>query len=203
MKDEKTPARAGYHHGRLREALLAAGRSALVTAGPDALSLRALAREVGVSANAVYRHFENRDDLLDALAAEGFARFADAQRVAIAKVARPRARLRAAGRAYIAFATREPVLFRMMFDRVMRGRPHPELKTASRDALSILLECARTAIGAPDIDERTRVYAAAAWGLVHGLSELSHGGQLVALGMDPEVLIDRVMRDPAVALGGE
>ena len=74
--------RDAYHHGDLRSALIEAGMHALSTHSADALSLRALAREVGVSATAVYRHFPDRDALLVALALTGFDQLAAAQQAA-------------------------------------------------------------------------------------------------------------------------
>src|SRR3989344_594769 len=71
-----------YHHGDLRNALIDAGLTALEAQDASELSLRALARELGVSANAVYRHFADKEALLSALAAEGFRRFAREQREA-------------------------------------------------------------------------------------------------------------------------
>jgi AcrR family transcriptional regulator len=73
MPAEKTSARRrNYHHGSLRRALIDAASSILQNEGVDALSLRAAARRAGVSQAAPYHHFENRDDLLAAVAAEGF-----------------------------------------------------------------------------------------------------------------------------------
>src|SRR3989344_5606520 len=75
-----------YHHGDLRNALIDAGLTALEAQDASELSLRALARELGVSANAVYRHFADKEALLSALAAEGLRRFAREQREARAQL---------------------------------------------------------------------------------------------------------------------
>ncbi|MBV9511686.1 MAG: helix-turn-helix transcriptional regulator, partial [Caulobacteraceae bacterium] len=64
-----------YHHGDLRSALIAAAREALETAAPETVSLKALAARLGVSQPAPYRHFESREALLAAVAADGFERF--------------------------------------------------------------------------------------------------------------------------------
>ena len=81
MSTSKIAERA-YHHGDLRTALIDAGLAALEAADADAVSLRELARKVGVSATAVYRHFPDKKALLAALAAEGIARLGSAQRIA-------------------------------------------------------------------------------------------------------------------------
>jgi AcrR family transcriptional regulator len=193
MEIEKPLTKVGYHHGNLREALIEAGLKSLAEQGPGNLSLRALAKTLGVSANAVYRHFADKDDWLNAMAAEGFSRFAQAQRDAVAEQSDAGARLMAAGRAYMAFAMHKPALFRLMFDRVTQCETHPELIAASLDALSVLLDCAAAVAQSSPHDEKTKVLAAAAWGMVHGLSELAMGKQLMVLGMDPQVLVERVM----------
>jgi AcrR family transcriptional regulator len=107
-----------YHHGDLGQALIQAGLEATRLGGPDALRLRDLARAVGVSANAVYRHFEHRDALLDAVAAEILASLAREMRVqegAQSGYGDALQRLRSVGLAYIAFARREPGWFSVAF----------------------------------------------------------------------------------------
>lgn len=105
--------REHYHHGDLRAALIAEGLSQLEAGGEGALSLRGLAKAVGVSPNAPYRHFADKTALMGALAAEGFQRFADA--IAAASVGSAALALRAEGKAYLAFAQAHPALYRLMF----------------------------------------------------------------------------------------
>src|SRR5919106_3067320 len=95
-----------YHHGDLRTALLQTAAKILEKQGLVALSLRELARLAGVSHNAPYRHFPDRDSLLAALAAEGFELLGDALQ------SRPR---REMGEAYVEFALAHPERFRLMF----------------------------------------------------------------------------------------
>src|SRR5688572_33107199 len=97
---------AAYHHGDLRAVLLRTAGEMLEKEGLGALSLREVARRSGVSHNAPYRHFPDRDSLLAALAAEGFREFGDA----LAK--RPRQEM---GEAYVEFALEHPQRFRLMF----------------------------------------------------------------------------------------
>jgi AcrR family transcriptional regulator len=97
-----------YHHGDLRAALLGAASRVLEKEGPDAISLRDLARRADVSHNAPYRHFPDRRALLDALAEEGFALLArDLQ-------GKP---WREQAVAYVRFALANPERFRLMFTR--------------------------------------------------------------------------------------
>jgi AcrR family transcriptional regulator len=105
-----------YHHGHLRDTLLAEAGRTLREQGADQLSLRDLARQAGVSHAAPRRHFADRQALLDALASTGFARLADEVAAAI-EAAGPdfRARLRATGAAYVRFATEDAALMELMF----------------------------------------------------------------------------------------
>ncbi len=190
--------RTPYHHGKLKEALIEAGMQALISTEPDYLSLRMLARQVGVTANAAYRHFKDKDDLLNALAAEGFSRFAQNQRDAVAAHTSPEERLKASGLAYIAFALAQPGLYRLMFGRLDHMGSHADLQCNSMNAMSVLLDAAAAQLNVPAHDEQVRVAAAACWGLVHGLSALAMGGQLAVFGMDQQALIDRVMDLPTL-----
>lgn len=198
MEETSMPRKGAYHHGHLRSALIEAGLAALASGQEGDLSLRLLARQVGVTANAAYRHFTDKDDLLNALAAEGFRRFARGQRDAIAGKSEPALRLQASGMAYIAFATSHAPLFRMMFSRVGCMGDHAELLQASQDAMSVLLESAAAQVNGRPGDEHAVVMAAACWALVHGLSDLALGGQLAVFGLPPQELIAKVMSLPAL-----
>lgn len=105
-----------YHHGNLRATLLAAAERSLREHGADQLSLRELAREVGVSHAAPRRHFADRQALLDALAEAGFVRLGAELRAAIAAAdAEFRPRLQAMAAAYLRFATEDAALLELMF----------------------------------------------------------------------------------------
>lgn len=114
-----------YHHGNLRTALLDAAEQRLREASPDQVTLRDLAREIGVSHAAPRRHFPNRQALLDALAEAGFARLDTALRGAVADPgADVAARLRAAMTAYVRFATENAALLELMY--TSKHRPGAE-----------------------------------------------------------------------------
>src|ERR1700730_13911612 len=105
-----------YHHGTLRTALLAQAERTVRERGVQDLSLRELAREVGVSHGAPRRHFPDRQALLDALAESGFERLGSELRAAAAAAGEEfQARLHAIAAAYIRFATRDPELLELMF----------------------------------------------------------------------------------------
>jgi len=105
-----------YHHGNLRTALLEAAERTVRERGVDDLSLRELAREVGVSHAAPRRHFADRQALLDALTLAGFERLGHTLRAA-GDEADPDfvSRLRATAAAYLEFAIRDPALLELMF----------------------------------------------------------------------------------------
>lgn len=164
-----------YHHGDLRRALLRAAEARLAEDGPAGLSLRDLARMAGVSHNAPYRHFPDREALLAALAAEGFRRLAAALAEAVA-AAPPGGRLQAAGRAYLGFAAAHRALYLLMFGPGLAKAAHPELREASLAAMEALRGAAAEA--GPASGPRARHGAIGAWALVHGLAHLIADGQL-------------------------
>lgn len=119
-----------YHHGDLRRALIDAGLELARSEGPDAVILRAAARRAGVSHNASYRHFADRDALLRAVAERGMSQLAlrmEDQVAAVVDQGEPGLtallRFRACGLAYVDFALSEPGWFRAAF-AVPRGLDH-------------------------------------------------------------------------------
>src|ERR1700686_537001 len=129
-----------YHHGNLREALLQAAERTVRERGVQDLSLRELAREVGVSHGAPRRHFPDRQALLDALAEAGFARLGAELRGAVASAGEDfEPRLQAIAAAYVRFATRDAALLELMF----AGKHSEEsgrLHEAADRAFAVLLE---------------------------------------------------------------
>jgi AcrR family transcriptional regulator len=193
----------GYHHRHLREALVEAGLELARTGGPNAVLLRAVSRQVGVSHNAAYRHFANQEDLLAAVAARCMTRLGllmierSDQVTARGPVRRAQARLEAIGRAYIDFARTEPGWFRTAFSS---ARPHPadtpgrqprraDTTAAEQTTSPYLILGARldelVDVGALT-PQRRRGAEFAAWSAVHGLSSLLLDGPLREL-PDPQV----------------
>jgi AcrR family transcriptional regulator len=122
-----------YHHGHLRDTLLAEAERTLREQGIEQLSLRDLARQAGVSHAAPRRHFPDRQALLDALADAGFDRLADEVAAAIAGAGPDfRARLRASGAAYVRFATEDTALMELMFTAKSAGAPGQQAAGAGR-----------------------------------------------------------------------
>jgi AcrR family transcriptional regulator len=112
-----------YHHGNLREALLRAAIRLIAEVGPTAFTLREVARRAGVSHNAPYRHFRDKDDLMTAVATEGYRELTEAMERAARGQNRAIDRLKYAGLAYIEFALR-PCWGRPTRNRTRRQRKH-------------------------------------------------------------------------------
>ncbi len=162
-----TLAGKGYHHGELRTALVRAALGLLAENGADAVSLRAVARRVGVSAMAPYRHYPDKEALLAAVAMQGFDGLRAVLRAADNAAPAGQA-LVAQAVAYVRYALENPALFRLMFGP-KRVRTHPELTAAGDAAYAVL--AARVAAEAPaDADRDAR--ALGCWSLVHGLASL-------------------------------
>jgi len=129
-----------YHHGDQRRALLEQAERTVRESGVDALSLRELARQVGVSHGAPRRHFADRQALLDALSEDGFARLGQTLRRAVARAGADfQARLLATAGAYVRFATRDSALLELMFAGKHRD-PGGSVQQAAERALAVMLE---------------------------------------------------------------
>ncbi len=164
-----------YHHGNLRAALINATRRLLLDRDPESLSLRQAAREVGVSANAPYRHFEDKDALLGAVAAEGFRALTDLIR-ASANDTETSKRLEAIGVAYCEFVAREPGLVRVMFGpRLRAATRHPGLDEAERGAFAELAAAIDAVEPSTSPEDGIR-NAVGLWSVMHGYATLRADG---------------------------
>ena len=183
-KPEPSSDERGYHHGNLRRELLDAALRSFAVRGNADFTLRELAREVGVTHNAPYRHFKSKAELLDALRTEGFARLAAAERRALDRAgvaADARQRVKVLGDAYVRFALDEPQAFRLMLSLPVDGDASGERprRAESFTLLESALEAGRAA-GVVRSDLSARELALAAWSLVHGLASLLSSGHLPA-----------------------
>ncbi len=194
-----------YHHGSLRAALIDAGFELARAGGPDAVVLREASRRVGVSHNAAYRHFPDREALLRAVGERCMHELALLMQQLIAKVdpddrsvEAAAARLRATGVAYVEFALSEPDLFRTGF--AAAGRAEHDLDQRSEadtpgpfQLLSAQLDGLLEAGG---IDPEVRPFAEfAAWSAVHGFSMLFLDGPLRDMPADQrQAALERTLR---------
>ena len=160
-----------YHHGDLRQAILVAARPMLERGADRDLSLRALAQAVGVSPNAPYRHFANKEALLAAISEQGFseltARFTICEGMAVLP------RLAGCVEGYLGFARENPGLYRLMFNRrleflVSRAEACPQAGAcfAAISAVSARL------LDRSEDDPETRAGAGLIWSISHGAALL-------------------------------
>jgi AcrR family transcriptional regulator len=188
---EEGTSRQKYHHGDLRQALLAAGMDLAREGGPDAVVLREATRRVGVSPNAAYRHFADRAALLEAVSDAAMAALAvaieerfdgipesDAESAA-------RAQLRAVGTGYVAFAREQPGLFRTAFfvpaDMEQASKPE-KAGPSGRTPFGLLTGALDQFVASGIMPAERRANAEfLAWSSVHGLSMLLIDGPLRAL----------------------
>lgn len=171
---DPAPAKS-YHHGNLRAELLDTAIVQLRQVGPDALSLRALARAIGVSQTAPYRHFADKGDLLVALATRGYAELLHRLRQAGALApAGPREQLSAYAHAYVDFAADNPELFKLMFGPAVQPTDgHPELRDVSRETLQLVQDMLHDGMAQGIFRTQDVLYLTnAAWAGIHGLATL-------------------------------
>ncbi len=165
----------GYHHGNLREALIAGAVKLIAERGPQGFTLSEAAREAGVTPAAVYRHFEGRDDLIAEVARQGYEMFADLLAYAYDE-GKPTAlaAFEATGRAYLAFARKYPGHYIAMFESGVSTNRTPDLAAAARRALGVIEQAAITLSQhiPPERRPPPSMFAAHIWALSHGVVEL-------------------------------
>lgn len=139
--DAGTEARERYHHGDLANALLAAAEALIAESGPEAVSFRAVARRVGVTGPAAYRHYTDKYDLYSHLAARGFDALTVAMRDAISRHPKGSVEaLIAAGQAYVAFVTARPALFELMWGSIRERYAQSPAESAAQSCYGVFRE---------------------------------------------------------------
>jgi AcrR family transcriptional regulator len=166
-----------YHHGDLARAALDAAYAMVAKGGAEALSMREVAGGLGVTHRALYRHYADRDALLDAVAAQGYDALADAVQSALVRAqAAPRAFLEA----YAGFALGEPEIYALMMARDgRRMAAHPGLRTATRRVIGLSQQAFG---GGPKGGAAQRDHIIALWSLLHGAIALYRAGLIRAAG---------------------
>lgn len=176
--------RKSYHHGRLRETLVAHGVKLLARKGLEGLSLRQLARQAGVSAAAPYRHFPTAQALAEAIAVQGFQLLQATMLEAMMDPAlAPLSPLERLGHGYLRFAQRNPEHLQLMFSGRMcpdPDQPDGPLHAAGQAAFGALtgtiVEAQQAGVVAASVDPA--VLAVVAWSFIHGFSSLAIAGHL-------------------------
>lgn len=172
--------KASYHHGELRAALIEAALLALEQGGVRALSLRSLARSVGVSPMAPYHHFADRADLMVAIAVEGFRRLQTSKERALSEAGDDPARGLVAGTVnYVDFMIAHPNLHRLMHEiQSAEGRIRGDLAEAAAAPAASLLQLVERLLSTQSSTCSAPMAATAIWSLAHGIGTLALGGQI-------------------------
>ena len=187
-------ARDAYHVGNLAPQLLAAARTLLEEVGPTKLSLRAVSERVGVSATAAYHHFQNRNELISHLAAQGFAELAAALQRAYSSGS-GLDKVRGGSLAYLHFARSNPALYQLMFGPEFTDDPLiPALQRERLAAFGELKRMVAEPLGQALDSSDVRKASVAAWSYIHGLTSLViHGLLPGAAGNSDEHFVDRTL----------
>ena len=162
----------------LRQKVLKGSLALIEEGGLDRLSLREAARKAGVSHQAPYHYFADREAILAAIAGEGFAKLGQALMRAAGSGSDPVKAVEAMGKAYVDFAIRHPAYFQVMFraDAVPLDR-YPDVRKQEEEAFGALVEGVDKALTGQPAETR-RAIAIAAWAMVHGLATLILEGSL-------------------------
>ena len=185
-----------YHHGNLREALVAAALALIAERGPAGWALAEVARAVGVSPAAPYRHFRDRNALVGEIARRGFDAFTTELETAWAGGRPdPVTAIESCGKAYLAFARREPATYAAMFETGVPIDEDPALLLAADRAFAVLRRAAEAACLSLPGPRRPPALMVAlhVWSLSHGIASLFIGhatGPRRKLPMMPEELLE-------------
>ncbi len=167
--------RRGYHHGNLREALIAAALDLIAAKGPVGFTFAEAARAAGVSPAAPYRHFRDRDALMADVARQGFERFGTELSLAWSGgKPDPLTAFENVGKAYLAFARNEPAYYAAMFEAGVPIDAYPELLLASERAFAVLRSASEILAARLPPEKRppALMMALHIWAMAHGVASL-------------------------------
>ncbi|MFE9319631.1 TetR/AcrR family transcriptional regulator [Nocardia sp. NPDC052278] len=199
--------RTSYHHGALRDTLLAACLRLIETEGLGAVSLRRVAREAGVSTGAPYHHFADRSALLAALSTQGFRQLGSDLADARAAAGTPLQALTAMAETYVRFSQENPGYFRLMFrPELSQPDKHPDAQAAGDAAFDVLADTIAEAVAAGLLPaDKADTLAVMWWSLAHGMASLWLDGQLekrsIQLGTTAPTLVGDIMRTFTALVG--
>ncbi len=183
LMESSAPGKRGYHHGDLRNALIEAAAELAAKGGPQSVTIRAAAREVGVTPTAAYRHFAGHEELLNAAKACALDDLIAAMRQELETRAQPTGdpvrdalvRFGAIGRGYLAFARAEPGLFRTVFSADSPVLPPREERDGSGPFM-MLIEAVDELVQVGYLSRDRRPMAElVSWSIIHGLATLFDG----------------------------
>jgi AcrR family transcriptional regulator len=185
----------GYHHGDLKEALMRAALELIAEKGPFGFTFADAARWAGVSPAAPYRHFSDRDELMADVAKRGFELFEQALSKAWDEgKPEPIAAFERIGKAYLAFARKEPAYYSAMFEAGVPLNKNAELRAAGDRAFAVLRIAAEQIAARASDGKRppAAMMALHVWALSHGIASLFARGDDArrSLPMSPEELLE-------------
>lgn len=185
-----------YHHGDLKSELIEIGAKLLIEDGLENFSLRKVAKKIGVSHAAPYRHFENKEDLILKIAEKGIDEFYDA----LAKpyhefIDQPKTQLIELGKAYIKFANNNPYLMKILFFSDLKNKVDlTKITNSNKNSYSMLEESARNCIASGETNVKDPLtLSLLSWSFVHGLSALIMEG-VIDFGNDNDEMIDQLAK---------
>jgi AcrR family transcriptional regulator len=188
-----------YHHGDLRDALVQAALAEVELGGPEAVNISALAKKLGVSQPAPYRHFADREALLAAVTAEAFRQFTATLRESMATPSK-RSKLSRLAQATLTFGLRRNGIYRLMFaSRTMAcASTGSELHVAAMETFALVLD----ALEAPAVGLLRERHALQIWAALHGVIMLAEQGLLTgkAANVTLEELVEDIVQQTKMAL---
>jgi AcrR family transcriptional regulator len=194
-EDDKTRA---YHHGDLRNTLIQLGTEMLIESGEASLSLRKLAQRAGVSHNAPYQHFADKNAMVAAIAEEGFRMLGEVvDRADDPNLVHPTERLAVVGRAYVAFALAHPSHLQLMFGTFPNSN-YPSLTQQATQTLERLVGIVQELHAQGQLNAAPPSDAALVlWMTLHGLSAVLIADKIpdaLRQGRSPEALAERFVQ---------
>ncbi len=184
--------KTSYHHGELRQALIAAARLLIKERQGNDFSLSDACRRAGVSTAAPYRHFADKTEIINEVVAQGFADMTTRFRAATeAHAPGARDRIIAVGQVYLSFAIGEPALFRMMFNQKPSLSEDDIVTTNGKACFAYVLQEVIDYCAFHGVIGNAQMIALQLWTLVHGAASLTIDGDYakVAPGIDTQDMI--------------
>jgi AcrR family transcriptional regulator len=185
--------KVGYHHGDLEGALIPAVRRLLERDGVGGFSIAEACKEIGVSTAAPYKHFADKQDILNHVAMSGFEDMKTEMETAIAgHPDNATRRIAAMGKTYVAFALANPGTFKLMFGSNPHIKENETVQTTGQSCYDVLVREVARYLGSTADAEDSRRLSVLLWTFVHGVASLSMDKDYSAAKMpvDTDQLID-------------
>lgn len=188
--------RKNYHHGDLKNALIKAGVQILSKEGIGGLSLRKVAQRAGVSHNAPYSHFPDKQSLIAAISTEGFKQLYEELDAALSSYAGdPKKQLQEGTWTYVQFAMKNTDTFRIMFSGALeKEKEYPAFVEISQQTFQLVVNLVRECQAAGILNSTPpEMMAVTVWGQVHGIISLMQEGQISHTVLDHAEIRDVVL----------